>query len=48
MISPKDSISETSLKRRLDAKDLTGGIRDIDHQINLESSIPLIADLKIN
>ena len=25
-----------------------GGIRDINHQINLGSSIPLIADLKIN
>ena len=31
MISPKDSISKTSLKRRLDAEDLIKGIRDIDY-----------------
>ena len=31
MISPKNSISETSLKRRLDAEDLTKGIRDIGY-----------------
>ena len=34
--------------RRLNAEDLIGGIRDIGHQINLESSIPLILNLKIN
>ena len=34
--------------RRLDADNLIGGIRDIGHQINLGSSIPLITDLRIN
>ena len=31
MISPKDNISETNFKRRLDAEDLIGGIRDIGY-----------------
>ena len=38
----------TSLAQHLEAKDLMGGIKDINHQINLKSSIPLITDLKIN
>ena len=33
--------------RRLDAENLIGGIRDIGHQINLKSSIPLIKNLKM-
>ena len=33
--------------QRLDVKDLMGGIRDISHQINSESSTPLIKDLRI-
>ena len=48
MISPRDSISETSLKRRLDAKNLIKNIRDIGHQINLKNNIPLITDLKVD
>ena len=32
--------------RRLDIDNLIKGIRDIGHQINLGSSIPLIADLR--
>ena len=32
----------------LDIEDLIRGIRDISHQINLESSTPLIKDLRIN
>ena len=48
MISPKDSISETSLKQHLNAKDLIKSIRDIDYQINLKSSTPLITNLRIN
>ena len=44
---PRDSISETSLKRRLDAEDLIEGIRDIGCQIDLGSGIPLIKDLRI-
>ena len=50
MISLSKIITATSLKRRarrLDAKDLTEGIKDIGHQINLKSSTPLIKDLKI-
>ena len=45
---PKDSISKTSLKRRLDAKDLIRGIKNIGHQFDLKSSTPLIADLRMN
>ena len=51
MILPNERITATSLKRRvrrLNTKNLTGGIRDIDYQNNLESSIPLIADLRID
>ena len=33
--------------RRLDTKDLIGGIRDIGHQIKLGNAIPLIKDLEI-
>ena len=33
--------------QHLEAKDLIGGIRDTGHQINLESSTPLIKDLRI-
>ena len=36
-----------SRARRLDIKDLMGGIRDIGYQINSESSTPLIKDLRI-
>ena len=35
---------DTSLAQRLEAEDLIKGIRDISHQINLKSSIPLIID----
>ena len=45
--SPSKRITATTQTRRLDAKDLIGGIRDIGYQINLKSSIPLIKDLKI-
>ena len=34
--------------QHLDIDNLIRGIRDIGHQINLRSSIPLIADLKID
>ena len=36
-----------SKTRYLDAKDLIGGIRDIGHQIDLGSSIPLIKGLRM-
>ena len=39
---------DTSLAQRLEAKDLIKNIKDIGHQINLKSSIPLITDLRIN
>ena len=39
---------DISLTRRSEAKDLIGGIRDIGYQNNLESSIPLIANLRID
>ena len=39
---------DTSLAQRLEAKDLIKNIKDIGHQINLKSSIPLITDLKMN
>ena len=48
MILPNKLIVDTNLARRLKAKDLIGGIRDIGHQINLGSSTPLIIDLRIN
>ena len=32
--------------RHLETEDLIKGIRDIGHQINLESSTPLIKDLR--
>ena len=32
--------------QRLNTDNLIGGIRNIGHQINLKSSIPLIADLR--
>ena len=51
MILPSKRIIATSLKRqarRLKAENLIRGIRDIGHQINLKSSIPLIKDLRMN
>ena len=36
-----------SRARRLETEDLMGGIRDTSHQINLESSTPLIKDLRM-
>ena len=39
---------DTSLAQRLEFKDLIKGIRNIGYQINLRSSIPLIADLRMN
>ena len=33
---------------RTNAKDLTGGIRNISHQNNLKSSTPLIIDLRVD
>ena len=39
---------DTSLAQRLEAENLIKGIKDIGHQINLKSSTPLIADLRIN
>ena len=36
-----------SRARRLEAEDLIKGIRDIGYQINLESSTPLIKDLRM-
>ena len=39
---------DTSLAQRSKAKDLIGGIREIGYQINLESSTPLITDLRID
>ena len=39
---------DTSLARRSEAEDLIKGIREIDYQINLGSSTPLISDLRIN
>ena len=38
----------TSLAQYLKAKNLIGGIRDINYQINLRSSTPLIINLRIN
>ena len=48
IMSPNKIIVDISLARRLEAEDLIKNIRDIGHQINLESSIPLIINLKIN
>ena len=48
MILPNKIMVDTSLARHLKAKNLIRGIREIGHQINLGSSTPLIADLKIN
>ena len=48
MISPLREIKAASKARRLKAKDLIKGIRNIDYQINLESSTPLIKNLRIN
>ena len=39
---------DTSLAQHLEVKDLIRDIRDISHQINLESSTPLIANLRMN
>ena len=48
MISLSKKITVTTRARRLDTKNLIGGIRDIGHQNNLGSSTPLIIDLRIN
>ena len=48
MILPNKIIVDISLTRYLKAEDLIKGIRDIGYQINLKSSIPLIANLRIN
>ena len=48
MISLSKRIIATTRARRSDTKDLTGGIRNISHQNNLESSTPLIADLRVD
>ena len=48
MISLSKKIIAITRARRLDTKDLIRGIRDIGYQISLESSIPLIADLRMN
>ena len=48
MISLSKKITATIQVRRSDAKDLIRGIRDIGHQNNLKSNIPLIADLRVN
>ena len=47
MISPLREIKVASEARRLKAEDLIRGIKDIGHQINSESSIPLIKSLRI-
>ena len=48
MISPSERIIATTQARRSDAEDLTGGIRNTGHQNNLESSIPLIVELRVD
>ena len=48
MILLSKRITATIRARCLDAKDLIGGIRDIDHQNNSESSTPLITDLRVD
>ena len=51
MILLSERITATSLERRavrLDAEDLTGGIRDTGHQNDSGSSTPLIIDLRMN
>ena len=39
---------DTNLAQRSEAKDLIGGIKDINYQINLKNSIPLIINLRMN
>ena len=39
---------DTSLTQYSEAKNLIKGIKNTGHQINLKSSIPLIADLRID
>ena len=48
MISLSKRITATTRVRRLDTKDLIGGIRNTGHQNNLESSTPLITDLRVD
>ena len=48
MISPNKIIVDTSLARHSEVKDLIRGIKDIGHQINSGSSIPLILNLRMN
>ena len=48
MILLSKRITATTQARRLDAKDLTRGIRNIGYQNDSESSIPLIADLRVD
>ena len=50
MILLKDRITAISLEwqaKCLDTKDLTGGIKNIGHQVNLESSTPLVKSLEM-
>ena len=48
MISPLKEIEVASRARRSKAEDLIKSIRDIGHQINLKSSIPLIKNLRMD
>ena len=48
MISPSKRITAITQVRRLDAEDLTRDIRNISHQNNLESSTPLITELRVD
>ena len=47
MTLPSDSMVDTMRARRLDAVDLTGGIRDTGHQIKSGNATPLINNLEI-
>ena len=48
MILLSKRIIATTRVRRLNAKDLTRGIKNIGHQNNLENSTPLIAELRVD
>ena len=48
MILPNKRITAITRAQRLDAKNLIRGIRNINHQNDLESSTPLIADLRVD
>ena len=50
-MSPSKRITATNLKQqaaRLNAEDLTKGIKNISHQDDLESNTPLITNLRID